>query len=58
MSTKHKNSIMFETEVTDSENENNVHRCKRRRRNNICSTSESEAELIEDNTKDTQWNTS
>jgi len=55
MSTKHKKSIMFETEVTDSENENNVYRCKRQRRN-ICSTSESDAELIEGNTKDTQCN--
>jgi len=50
MSTKHKKSIIFETEVTDFENENNIYRCKRQRRN-ICSTSESDAELIEDNTQ-------
>ncbi|KAL2730665.1 LOW QUALITY PROTEIN: piggyBac transposable element-derived protein 4-like isoform X1 [Vespula squamosa] len=57
MNTKYKNSIMFETEVIDSENENNVHRCKKRWRNNICSTSESEAGLIDDNTTETQCNT-
>lgn len=56
MSTKHKNSILFETEAIDSENENNAHRCRRGRRN-ICSTLESEAELIDENTTDTQCNT-
>lgn len=61
MYTENKKSIMFQNEVTDSENdsdeenENNFHLRKRRRRN-ICSTSESETELIEDEAKDTYCN--
>lgn len=48
-----KKNIIFQNEITDSENnsneenENNFHLHKRRRRN-ICSTSESKTELIED----------
>jgi hypothetical protein len=59
--TRNKKSIMFQNGITDSgndsnsENENNFHLCKRRRRN-ICSTSESETELTDDEAKDAYCN--
>lgn len=48
---------MFENGLTDTQkNENNFNLPKRRRRNNICSTSESESESIENDAQNTDCN--